>query len=152
MPKTLSRLLSQFHCKGRMARGRHSQWRREKGRNIWKISALQSLLKSDLTTKRLTLCILLKVMVNYMVPSAMHSGSGAAKMHTSPSVTSNFQRRLVIILNPEKCSLTSKKRHSGSFPRLHSGSPPSRTNITCPCPPSRQPKCPQMATRTLRGP
>ena len=51
-------------------------------RNIWKISVLWSLLKSDLTTKRVRVCTLLKVMVNCVVPSATHSGPAAAKMHT----------------------------------------------------------------------
>lgn len=63
--------------------------RREKRRNIWKISVLQSLPETDLATERVTDCTLPKVTVNFMVPSATHPESGAADMYTLHSVISD---------------------------------------------------------------
>lgn len=151
MPKTLSRLLSQFHWKGRMVRGRHSQSRGEKARNIWKTSVLRSHLKSDLTTKRITVCTLLKVTVNCVVPSATHSGSGTAKIHTFTQWPQTSKGD-VIILNAEKFSLTRKKWPFWSCPRHHSGSPPTYTHhLPSPSLPAAQ-RWPPGALRDLSGP
>lgn len=81
----------------------------EKRRNIWKISVLQSLPETAITSKRVTSCTTWKSQLTARTVPLLHPAAGAAQV-CPPFSNLRHGRDKRIILNPEKCFLTSQKQ------------------------------------------